>query len=95
MTAKVCPRPGCPHLRPCPTHDGTHTGRSPGRDRTAQAHFRTAVLLRDGHACIHCGTTTDLRACHLTPLADGGSYHPDNGITRCAECDRATDPYAR
>ena len=91
----VCPRPGCPHLKPCPTHGGNHTGRSPGRNRAAQARFRTQVLARDEHACTTCGSTTDLRACHLTPLAQGGDYSLENGTTRCANCDRATDPYAR
>jgi 5-methylcytosine-specific restriction endonuclease McrA len=91
----VCSRPGCPKLKPCPIHGGNHTGRTPGRDRAAQARFRSLVLARDGHACTTCGSTTDLRACHLTPLAHGGTYHPDNGTTRCADCDRTTDPYAR
>jgi 5-methylcytosine-specific restriction endonuclease McrA len=94
-TRGVCPRPGCPHLKPCPTHGGNHTGRSPSRDRAAQHRFRQAVLTRDGHACTECGNTNDLRACHIQPLAHGGTYSPDNGVTRCGHCDRDTDPYAR
>lgn len=68
---------------------------SPARDRAAQARFRRQVLARDGNACTVCGSTIDLRACHLIPLSQGGTYDPSNGITRCKTHDRLTDPYAR
>ena len=57
--------------------------------------MRKAVLRRDGHRCTSCGSIVDLRAAHITPLAEGGSYHPSNGTTLCAECDKRSDPYAR
>lgn len=76
-----------------PAHPGGH--RSPNRDRVAQARFRRAVLARDGGACVECGSTVDVRACHLTPVRDGGSYDVSNGVTRCKYHDQATDPYAR
>ncbi len=76
-------------------HPISHTGWTPNRDRTAQARFRAAVLERDRYRCIDCGSPENLRACHTVPLAEGGGYHPDQGVTRCANCDRATDPYAR
>jgi 5-methylcytosine-specific restriction protein A len=83
---------GCSqHHRP-PSPQGH---RSPDRDRSAQRRFRKAVLERDGGVCRGCGSDEDLRACHIVPLAEGGSYEPSNGITRCRSCDRATDPYAR
>lgn len=87
--------------RRCPAHQGTGTGYSHNRDSAAQARFRKAVLARDGHRCTYieaghrCTATTDLRACHLQPLAEGGSYDPANGTTRCGRHDRATDPRAR
>jgi 5-methylcytosine-specific restriction endonuclease McrA len=91
----VCIEPGCPNLRPCPAHRATHTGRSPLRDRGKQAEFRARVLARDGYACTECGATTDLRACHVVPLSQGGGYDLANGVCRCRACDRQTDPYAR
>jgi 5-methylcytosine-specific restriction endonuclease McrA len=84
----------CPRHRTAPPRNPTG-GRSPGRDRTQQARFRQAILTRDGYACQDCGATQDLRACHIVPLADGGSNDVSNGICRCASCDKATDPYAR
>lgn len=77
------------------------TGWSPNRDSAKQARFRKAVLARDGHRCVRfvrgrrCTETTNLRAAHLKPLAEGGSYHPDNGATLCAKHDCESDPYAR
>lgn len=98
----VCPEPGCPHLRPCPTHAGPTSGKPWGtHDRAAQAAFRKAVLMRDGYRCMEMGcehydpTGRTLRACHITPRAQGGSDDLSNGRTRCETCDRKTDPYAR
>lgn len=85
----------CPTHRPGPARNPIRGGRSPGRDRTQQARFRAAVLARDGYVCQGCSSTTDLRACHIVPLADGGTNALSNGVTRCRACDQATDPYAR
>lgn len=97
--SSVCTRPGCPQLRPCPTHDAGRASNAgtwnPGRDRAAHIRFARAVKQRDGFRCQDCGATTDLRACHIIAVHDGGSYDPSNGITRCGRCDRQTDPYAR
>ncbi len=85
----------------CPRHAPTGGHRSANRDRATQARFRKAVLERDGHRCrttehgVRCPATTDLRACHITPLARGGSNSLSNGLTRCARHDRMTDPKAR
>lgn len=102
-----CPHPGCG--APSPTRGGCakhpprrsrHGHRSPDRDRATQARFRKLVLERDSHTCQgcpqipDCGRTTDLRACHIVPLAQGGSNHSSNGITRCRRCDLLTDPHA-
>lgn len=77
------------------------TGWSPNRDSAKQARFRKQVLDRDGHRCTwfargrRCTETTDLRACHLDPLAEGGGYDPARGTTRCGRHDCESDPYAR
>lgn len=76
-----------------PRHPNGH-GRSQ-RDMAAHMRFAKAVKQRDGYQCQGCGSTTDLRACHLTPLHMGGSNDPSNGQTRCRDCDKRTDPYAR
>jgi 5-methylcytosine-specific restriction endonuclease McrA len=99
MALFACSAPGCgipsPNRR-CPRHTKPRNApRSPNRDRTLQARMRRAVLQRDGWRCMDCGSTHDLRCCHITPLSQGGSYAPENGITRCGPCDRRTDPYAR
>jgi 5-methylcytosine-specific restriction endonuclease McrA len=67
----------------------------PPRDRRAHARFAKRVKARDGHACTTCGSTLDVRATHITPIAEGGGYQPSNGTTLCAVCDKASDPYAR
>lgn len=85
----------CPRHRPAMPARPNRGSWSPYRDRAAQARFRAAVLARDGHACRHCGATTDLRAAHLVPLINGGTYDPANGITRCGACDVRRDPHAR
>lgn len=54
-----------------------------------------AVKKRDRYRCRDCGSTENLRACHIVPLHEGGSHDPSNGITRCKHCDKRTDPYAR
>jgi 5-methylcytosine-specific restriction endonuclease McrA len=99
MPAKVCNR--CARIGCTCGHRDPNAHWSPNRDRQAQHRFRTAVLARDGHQCVatdqgqRCPATTDLRAAHIIPLAEGGSYHPDNGRTLCRHHDRLTDPHAR
>lgn len=90
------------HYPPRPANRPGQTHRSQGRDSWKQERFRRAVLERDGHRCQEpqpdgsiCGRTQDLRACHLIAFVLTRNYDVDNGITRCAECDRATDTNAR
>ena len=83
----------------CPGHKpATRWG---NRDRGAQAKFRTALMKRAGGRCeglvngARCAATTDLRACHIIPLAKGGTYDVANGVLLCGTHDRMTDSYAR
>jgi predicted restriction endonuclease len=63
--------------------------RATNAHRAAQAAFRRAVLDRAGHRCEatvdghRCPATTGLEAHHLTPVAAGGTYTPDNGVALC------------
>jgi 5-methylcytosine-specific restriction protein A len=51
--------------------------------------FRDAVLTHEP-ACRNCGSTTNLRADHIIPVADGGAHHdPNNGQTLCEPCHEA------
>ena len=79
---------------------------SRGRDRTAQARFRRGLVARAGGQCenvrpVHgvgmwrCQQRHDLRACHIKPLREGGSYEMGNGVLLCKTHDKATDRYAR
>lgn len=65
------------------------------RNRASHLRFMRAVKKRDGYRCVECGSTTDLRACHIIPLHQGGTDDLSNGVTRCGDCDKRTDPYAR
>jgi 5-methylcytosine-specific restriction endonuclease McrA len=41
------------------------------------------VLRRDGYRCQVCGSTEDLEAHHLIPVADGGAHEAGNLEVRC------------
>lgn len=101
---KACTRCGKPTTQGnrCEAHSGNHTGWSPNRDRVAQHNFRIMLQARAGNQCEHttptgqrCTTTTDLRACHLTPISEGGGYGMADGVLLCRMHDKQTDPYAR
>lgn len=86
----------------CPQHQRDKKASwSVGRDRSAQRRLRTALLKRAGNQCeaidsgVRCQTTTDLRACHMTPLARGGGYDPADARLLCRTHDMAIDRYAR
>lgn len=49
-------------------------------------HIAHAVKLRDGWRCTECGSSTNLEAHHITPLAEGGDDHPANLTTLCRGC---------
>lgn len=52
------------------------------------AEWRKAVLARDQHHCVVCGSADRLHAHHIAPWADVPELRLvlENGITLCAEC---------
>ena len=51
---------------------------------------RLAIYLRDGLACVYCGSTvedgTQLSLDHIRPHSEGGSTKSDNLLTACKRC---------
>lgn len=47
---------------------------------------RRAVYARDGHACLHCGTTERLSLDHIYPYSLGGEDTIENLQTLCRPC---------
>ena len=55
-------------------------------------------MKRAGGRCEGCGSTEDLRACHVIPLSvlvGAARYDVANGKLLCRKCDRRTDPAAK
>lgn len=52
--------------------------------------WRRAVLTRDGHSCMACGSLDDIQAHHIQPWATAPDLRFDvaNGIALCAPCHR-------
>lgn len=42
-----------------------------------------------GHRCVYCGTTENLTADHMIPLARGGSNWPANLVPACDPCNKS------
>lgn len=57
--------------------------------------WKASVFIRDGRACVWCGSTERIEADHIKPF----STHPElrfdinNGRTLCHECHRTTETY--
>lgn len=68
-------------LRPDP--DYVSSGRS---RRWIRPELRAAVYERDGHRCLHCGTTENLSLDHIHPYSLGGEDTLDNLQTLCRSC---------
>lgn len=47
---------------------------------------RRSALARDNHQCQSCGSTENLTAHHILPVADGGTNRIDNLVTLCRLC---------
>ncbi len=60
-----------------------------------ELHWRTSVLVRDGHKCVSCGSTDRLEADHIQPKAiyPDLKYSIDNGRTLCHACHVQTPTY--
>lgn len=56
-----------------------------GRDHIPAA-LRRAVFTRDGHRCLHCGTSEGLSLDHVIPWSLGGADSFDNLQTLCGPC---------
>jgi len=57
--------------------------------RTAEfMKWRKAVLLRDGHQCVSCGSKENLEADHLVPfhMSEKSRFEVKNGRTLCKSC---------
>lgn len=83
---RICPAPGCGHLRPCAQHPAPTTSRG-------RAHRKArAQTLREEHICWLCGqpgTAADpLTADHIIPRAHGGIDHRDNMRAAHASCNK-------
>jgi 5-methylcytosine-specific restriction protein A len=77
----VCGVPGCPHLKPCPTHR-----RSTRNGSTRQwRQLRPQILARDGWRCRECGAIAE-HVDHVIAKANGGSDHPSNLQSLCSSC---------
>lgn len=48
--------------------------------------LRWAVFRRDGYACLHCGSESNLSVDHIFPVSRGGGNEPDNLQTLCRTC---------
>jgi 5-methylcytosine-specific restriction enzyme A len=82
----VCPRPGCPHLTPCPTHPAIPwANRTPGATGRPWRTLRAQILKRDRYRCVTCGKPAT-QVDHTTPRAHGGTDAPDNLRSLCTPC---------
>lgn len=90
---KICSKPGCYELQPCPTHPKKawvkkqdQPDRLRGRKAVAR---RRRVLERDSFTCYLCGDVRleqDLIADHVKPLAEGGADTMGNLRCCCVDC---------
>jgi hypothetical protein len=64
----------------------TSTGVPRSAYERVPASLRRAVLERDGHQCVRCGSTADLSIDHVYPQSLGGRSIPENLRTLCRPC---------
>jgi predicted restriction endonuclease len=48
--------------------------------------MRQAVLQRDHHQCLVCGSKDNLSVAHITPISQGGNSEIENLQTLCSAC---------
>lgn len=78
-------------LRIIATHEEylIHKAASPAKRREMNANYKSvmlALIQRDGAACAHCKTTTNLVIDHITPVIRGGSNDFSNLQLLCQSC---------
>lgn len=60
------------------------------RDRQKRGYIssqnRKAVLQRDNHRCLLCGSQDNLTVAHITPISRGGNSEIENLQTLCSPC---------
>lgn len=67
-------------------------GQCQPRGRWIRPEKRLAIYLRDGFACLYCGSdlrgsvASDVTLDHLLPRSAGGTNDPTNLITACRTC---------
>jgi 5-methylcytosine-specific restriction protein A len=84
--AKVCSRPGCPHLQPCPDHPKIPWQGSTRRARLPRGWetIRRRILLRDP-ICRVCNGALSTEVDHVEP----GDDHTDENLQGiCEDCHR-------
>lgn len=80
---QVCAQPGCPNLRPCPTHQrkpwANAKQRRPGALTGSALQTRNRrIIARDHGLCGICGMPEATQVDHIVPLAEGGSDEDHN-----------------
>lgn len=69
--SRICPQPGCPNFRPCPTHRTTTTQRGYGSEWQRYSKAKRAAQ----PWCSTCGRTDDLTTDHTTDAVYCRSCH--------------------
>lgn len=66
-----------------------------GRQRPESKAWKEAVLARDNHTCVFCGSRDKVIADHIKPWAFYKSlrFDIDNGRSLCESCHRKTETY--
>jgi 5-methylcytosine-specific restriction endonuclease McrA len=88
---RPCLGPGPPHLSErgksrCAAHATTAFAKAKLTYTRMPENVRQAVLARDGHKCVRCGSTQNLEVDHIVPVARGGRHTAENGRTLCRPC---------
>jgi hypothetical protein len=84
VCGRICERRG---VSRCDLHRGREpfSGSKLAYTRMPE-NVRQAVLARDGHRCVRCGSTTRLEVDHIVPVSRGGQHTVANGRTLCRPC---------
>jgi hypothetical protein len=85
-----CRNAAVPGTSRCPEHggDGRPFAGATEKYRGFPPAVRKAILERDGHRCVMCGSRYRIQADHITPQSRGGSHTVINGRTLCQTCHR-------